>query len=475
VHFHLHFHSISISIFISFSCYFSFSFFTVFSAGDGFSVAYRTNKLFCSFVRRVCSLPFVPIFLVPLAMIILNDFATKLDVDSDKSIADFAKSLLAYITNTWFTTYGLQDWNIFDVDCQLVPITNNANEAQNARLNTNYPVHPQLYVFLMHVMLEFNISEEKVEEITNGELRPGGNELYKALKVIREAAKDSLIEDLRTADNQDEKKEILSNYMGKMGATANKFVDRKVAEDYTETDLAREAGGLQVGEVAEGGLAAAAAASAPGKGRGKQATARTRGARGAGRAPWSRGVPAEAVNIMSFITENNFDVDISEHITKNNLNLEPYLTTRSNGDCFYDALWNLISLNKLNVNACDALELRRLLVNSIEKHPSFQVWLQSPSVWRCKRASFTNFKRTHCQPGVFTDNEGIILMTACHFLNVNIYIVSSSNNAQDPMTKICAPEGSSTIFYIGYTQVYINIIFLLLLPDLLLLLIPGFV
>ena len=308
--------------------------------------------MFCSFVRRVCSLPFVPVFLVPLAMVILNDFVTKLDTESEQSVAKFAKSLLDYITNTWFVRYSHQDWNIFDVDCQLVPITNNANETQNGRLNSNWPVHPQLYVFLMHSMLEFDISEGKVQDIANGEVRPGGKEMYKALKEVREAAKDGLIEDLNSAVSQDEKKDILSNYMGKMGAAANKFVEKKVAEDFTETDLAREARGLQVGEVGESGVAEVVAASAPGKGQARPVGGQGSRNRAKGGAVWSRGAPVQSVAIMPHISQNNIDVDSADHIKKNNLNLEQHLTTRSNGDCFYDACWNLIGHHNLNINVC---------------------------------------------------------------------------------------------------------------------------
>ena len=83
-----------------------------------------------------------------------------------------------YIKETWLETYCIQDWYIFDVDCQILPITNNGNEMENCRLNTNWPVHPQIYVFLMHAFEEFDILEEKVQDIKNGEIRHGLIDLF---------------------------------------------------------------------------------------------------------------------------------------------------------------------------------------------------------------------------------------------------------------------------------------------------------
>ena len=54
----------------------------------------------------------------------------------------------------------------------------------------------------MHSMLEFDISEGKVQDIANGEVRSGGKEMYKALKEVCETAKDGSIENLNSADQQ---------------------------------------------------------------------------------------------------------------------------------------------------------------------------------------------------------------------------------------------------------------------------------
>ena len=112
-----------------------------------------------------------------------------------------------------------------------------------------------------------------------------------------------------------------------------------------------------------------------------------------------------------------------QHIDQHNLMLQLYLTTRSNGDCFYDTIFNLTKYYNLQVNASNPLELRRLIVASIESHPNFSTWLQSPYVWRCSRQLFREFKMKHSKPGVFTDNVGIIIMATTHALKFNISVV----------------------------------------------------
>ena len=72
--------------------------------GEGFSIAYRQNKLFGSFIWRVCSLSFVLSFLVSLAMVIITDYTTKLTVE-DLKVGTFATELVKYIEDTWFTKY----------------------------------------------------------------------------------------------------------------------------------------------------------------------------------------------------------------------------------------------------------------------------------------------------------------------------------------------------------------------------------
>ena len=120
----------------------------------------------------------------------------------------------------------------------------------------------------MHSFLELDVSQEKVSDIKDGAIRAHNKEMYKLLKEQREAAKDAMIEDLNNSNDMTERKEILSNYMGKQGSSINKFVDKKVAEDYNEADLKRVGEDLAVGDVGELGASGAAAAQ-PGKGRGQ--------------------------------------------------------------------------------------------------------------------------------------------------------------------------------------------------------------
>lgn len=63
---------------------------------------------------------------------------------------------------------------------------------------------------------------------------------------------------------------------------------------------------------------------------------------------------------------------LDHHIKKNKLNLEKFGTVKAQGDCFYDSILNLCHHHGIEITACNSLELRRAIVNNIEKHPNFR-------------------------------------------------------------------------------------------------------
>ena len=192
--------------------------------------------------------------------------------------------------------------------------------------------------------------------------------------------------------------------MGKQGSSINKCVDKKVAEDFNETDLRRVANERVVG-FTEVGVAAAAAEEAAATQAGRVSRRRDVGSVLA-----SRHAKPKAVPVLSFVQRVvAIDPNLTQsdqlitHIKKHNLKLEEYLTTRSNGDCFYDALFNLVKLNNLPIPTSNPLELRRFIISSLDSNPNFQLWLSSPTVWRQSKQIFKEFKIRHSKPGVFTD------------------------------------------------------------------------
>ena len=139
---------------------------------------------------------------------------------------------------------------------------------------------------------------------------------------------------------------------------------------------------------------------------------------------------------------------VSEHIERFDLQLEPYGFVRSNGDCFYDSLQNLIQYHNVTTTSSNVVELRKEIANHVKKHPDFRCWKEI--VFKNNGRLVNSFINAHSKPGTFTDQDGLIVLTAAHFLNVNLHVVSSSNNQQDPVTKF---NSSSLItFHLGYRQ-----------------------
>ena len=96
---------------------------------SGFQTDYTRNEKFNSFLRRCCSLPFVPTLYISYMMIILSRRADDC-YEHDARVGEFCQTLLDYIKSTWVNgVFSMQDWNLFDTDCQIIPTTNNGNES----------------------------------------------------------------------------------------------------------------------------------------------------------------------------------------------------------------------------------------------------------------------------------------------------------------------------------------------------------
>ena len=183
----------------------------------GHQTDYQQNHQFNSFIRRTCSLPFVPRDMVSRAMRILH--RRKEDLVDNNRLYNFSGSLLEYINNTWINgVFCSQDWNLFDIDCQTVPTTNNGNEGENNRLSTIFSIHPQFYKFVLMVVEELQKTAEKVSDILDGVRRPKEGGTYNRLKNEREAAKKLLLDRCdRPTATDDYIDEQLDHFMGKLG------------------------------------------------------------------------------------------------------------------------------------------------------------------------------------------------------------------------------------------------------------------
>ena len=153
---------------------------------------------------------------------------------------------------------------------------------------------------------------------------------------------------------------------------------------------------------------------------------------------------------MSMNNSNNDT--LTNHIQKHNLNLEKHGFVPGNGDCFYTSIFNLCQLHGVDIPATNVLDIRKWIVDNNKNHPQFKDWLAS--IWGSQIRKFNDFVRQHRNAGVFTDNFGIILYTTQHLLRVNINLVSSGNNDQNPFTRFDGPNGSTDNpdFWIEYHQ-----------------------
>ena len=108
----------------------------------------------------------------------------------------YSLKLIQYVHDTWINgRYSVQDWNLFDINTQLVPCTNNSHENYNGKLNVSFAIHPGIYRFSLQVIEQLQFTDNKIETILMGKERgPPQNKLYRELNVEREKAKELLLE-----------------------------------------------------------------------------------------------------------------------------------------------------------------------------------------------------------------------------------------------------------------------------------------
>ena len=84
----------------------------------GFQATYNKDDEFNAFIRRCCSLPFVPQHMMDQALNILQKKAQNM---KEEKTQKFSYSLLDYLKSTWVSgCFSVQDWNLFDIDCQVI-------------------------------------------------------------------------------------------------------------------------------------------------------------------------------------------------------------------------------------------------------------------------------------------------------------------------------------------------------------------
>ena len=88
----------------------------------------------------------------------------------------------------------------------------------------------------------------------------------------------------------------------------------------------------------------------------------------------------------------------------------------------------------------------------MKSHPQMQQWVQA--IFHGKKREFNRFLKEQSQSDVYTDNNGITVIATADYLGVNYHIVGTSNNEQDPVSKLGRLEEERPIFHIGLGYLY---------------------
>ena len=194
----------------------------------GLQAEYEKDDKLNGVVRRISALPFVKPSDLDEAFRIFTARAEGLE---DEKLKDFTTCLIEYAQTQWRERFCVQDWNLFDLNCLLVPSTNNGNEGANGRFLADFGVHPTFWSFIIDACSELERVETDIPSILYSSLVPPTNSLYSSLKEDRERVKANYEAGLIDLDGM----------MGKIGAISLATGKAKYATDEAE-DNAKKPG-----------------------------------------------------------------------------------------------------------------------------------------------------------------------------------------------------------------------------------------
>ena len=189
----------------------------------GLQTKYEQVDKFNSVVRRISALPFTKPSDLDEAFEKFNERAEGLE---DEELREFTLGLIDYANTQWRERFCVQDWNLFALNCLLVPSTNNGNEGANGRFLVDFGVHPTFWSFIIDATNELERVETDIPSILYSSLVPPTNALYSSLKEDRERVKANYEAGLIDLDGM----------MGKMGAISLATGKAKHATDDNEED-----------------------------------------------------------------------------------------------------------------------------------------------------------------------------------------------------------------------------------------------
>ena len=461
---------------------------------SGHQVAYYQDDAFNALVRRISALPFTRTEDMDKAFALFKARADKLEPE----LKEFSHELISYAQTQWRERFAIQDWNLFSINCLLVPSTNNGNEGANGRFLTDFGVHPPFWNFCLEVNNELQRVSNDIPSILYGSQRPKENPLYHVLKEEREITKANFeaglidldgylgkmgaislttgksfssdemdkVQKRKKVDNLEErlndeepepvtkKRKVISAIPGRRGRPAKNIVkpltssSAEVSPLISVSSSATPASTSSVPSIPtpllshlpwpeQQGLQAIPSAL-------PASSSRTTAS--AIPSTISSGLSSAPVSLSSIGLYNN---SITEHINKYSLGLRERAPIPGDGNCWFSSNCDLARLYGLK-SPDDPNELRLAVANFLQHHPRKVHWIRS--LFNGKTRSFNRFIKEHSVPGKFIDNFGLFVLGTGEYLNVKYHIVGTSNNAKDPVTILDYAENSDVVMHFGYYQ-----------------------
>ena len=119
--------------------------------------------------------------------------------------------------------------------------------------------------------------------------------------------------------------------------------------------------------------------------------------------------------------ENN---DLMLHIKRNNLPYVERQPTRSDGNCWYDAISDQVVLNKIDNLPKNHKGIRKLVCDNIKKLPQAKSWIKN--LFGNKESKFDQFVQKHRSNKEWTDNLGIMCQATALILNRKIFLIGTA-------------------------------------------------
>ena len=296
----------------------------------------------------------------------------------DQRQEEFVEAAVSLLRNTYINgTYCMDDWNMYDVDLTTVPVTNNGNEGWNSSSKTDYGTHPQANKFILTSCVLLEESEDNIMQLLYNSRKPRINKLYDKLKEDREVLKQTLAEGLE-----------LDEYMGKIGGMSAKIGQQKFTEKYTESDFAQSLELEEVPLTMRYTRSQKKRNEAHGVSQEKDMVKGKRGKKPVtllSKKNVNKKADAnKALEVEDLSHESHFSYDDSLAIKIKKFNLPVKRTeydTVSDGNCFYDAVAHLCSVQNIKLrnntpDPTDSATLRQALHNELANHPNRENWIK---------------------------------------------------------------------------------------------------